>query len=123
MYHDSREMVAQKSFSFEPMLCNCAERPPDGREWHELKLGRFILIGRRSGRSVHLCSRNQIDFTRRFRDVAKAVADLPNDTVIAGEIVALDGHGQPSFNLLRGFGDAQVIVFYAFDLLMLRGKM
>jgi bifunctional non-homologous end joining protein LigD len=54
--------------------------------------------------------------------VVKAIAELPNDTVIDGEIVALDEHDKPSFNLLQGFGDAQAIVLYAFDLLMLHGK-
>jgi hypothetical protein len=44
------------------------------------------------------------------------------DTVIDGEIVALDEGGKPSFNLLQGFGSASAIVLYAFDLLMLRGK-
>ena len=43
-------------------------------------------------------------------------------TVIDGEVVALDENGRPSFNLLQGFGSAQAIVLYAFDLLMLRGK-
>jgi ATP-dependent DNA ligase len=42
--------------------------------------------------------------------------------VIDGEVVALDEPGKPSFNFLQGFGDDQVIVLYAFDLLMLRGK-
>ena len=54
--------------------------------------------------------------------MTKAIADLPNDTIIDGEIVALDENGKPSFNLLQGFGDARAIVLYAFDLLMLRGK-
>jgi hypothetical protein len=35
---------------------------------------------------------------------------------------ALDEEGRPSFNLLQGFGSTQAIVFYALDLLMLRGK-
>ena len=52
----------------------------------------------------------------------KGIAELPNDTVIDGEIVALDERGKPSFNLLQGFGAAQAIVLYAFDLLMLQGK-
>jgi hypothetical protein len=30
--------------------------------------------------------------------------------------VALDEHGKPSFNLLPGFGYAQAIVLYVFDL-------
>jgi bifunctional non-homologous end joining protein LigD len=116
-------MPSPKPFSFEPMLCESAEHPPEGREWrHELKLDGFRAIGRKSGRSAQLWSRNQKDFTRRFPSVVKGLAGLPSDTVIDGEIVALDETGRPSFNLLQGFGNAQAIVLYAFDLLMLRGK-
>jgi ATP-dependent DNA ligase len=105
------------------MLCESAELPPEAREWrYELKLDGFRAIGRKSGRSAQLWSRNQKDFTRRFPDVVKGIAGLPNDTVIDGEIVALDESGKPSFNLLQGFGEAQAIVRYAFDLLMLQGK-
>jgi len=46
---------------------------------------------------------------------------LPNDTVIDGEIVAFDENSRLSFNLLQGFGEAQAIVLYAFDLLMRQG--
>jgi ATP-dependent DNA ligase len=50
------------TFSFEPMLCESAERPPEGREWrYELKLDGFRAIGRKSGRSAQLWSRNQKD--------------------------------------------------------------
>jgi hypothetical protein len=87
-----------------------------------LKLDGFRAIGRKSGRGAQLWSRNQKDFTRRFPGVVKGLAGLPSDTVIDGEIVALDVNGRPSFNLLQGFGNAQVLVFYAFDLLMLQGK-
>jgi bifunctional non-homologous end joining protein LigD len=100
------------------------ERPPEGREWcYELKLDGYRAIGRKSGRSTRLWSRNQKNFTRRFPAVAKALADISSDTIIDGEIVALDENGKPSFDLLQGFGrGAPPIVFYAFDLLMLRGK-
>jgi ATP-dependent DNA ligase len=105
------------------MLCQNAEPLPEGREWrYELKLDGFRAISRKSGRSTQLWSRNQKDFTRRFRDVVKGIAELHNDTVIDGEIVALDENGRPSFNLLQGFSDAQATVLYAFDLLMLHGK-
>jgi hypothetical protein len=87
-------------FSFEPMLCEGAERPPDGIEWrYELRLDGFRAIGLKSGRNAQLWSRNQKDFNRRFPGVVKGVAALPNDTVIDGEIVALDengGHLQPA---------------------------
>ncbi len=106
------------------MLCESAERPPEGREWcYELKLDGFRVIGRKPGRSAQLWSRNQKDFARRFPGVVKAIEELPSDTVIDGEVVALDESGKPSFNLLQSFGgEAAVIVLYAFDLLMLRGK-
>jgi bifunctional non-homologous end joining protein LigD len=55
--------------------------------------------------------------------VSKAIGELPNDTVIDGEIVALDATGKPAFGLLQNFGNgASAVVLYAFDLLMLRSK-
>jgi bifunctional non-homologous end joining protein LigD len=106
------------------MLCESAERPPEGREWrYELKLDGFWAIGRKSGQSAQLWSRNQKDFTRRFPGVVKGIAELPSDTIIDGEIVALDEDGKPSFNVLQGFGSgAPLIVLYAFDLLKFRSK-
>jgi DNA ligase D-like protein (predicted ligase) len=105
------------------MLCQSTELPPEGPDWrYELKLDGFRAIGRKAGRTAQLWSRNQKDFTRRFPSVVKGIAELPNDTVIDGEIVALDENGKPSFNLLQGFGEPQAIVLYAFDLLMLDGK-
>jgi DNA ligase D-like protein (predicted ligase) len=117
-------MSATKPFSFEPMLCESAEWPPEGPEWHyELKLDGFRAIGRKSGRSAQLWSRNHKDFTGRFPAVTGALLELPGDTVIDGEVVALDKDGKPAFNLLQGFGgQAAEVVLYSFDLLMLRGK-
>jgi ATP-dependent DNA ligase len=78
LFHDSpTQMLVPKSFSFEPMLCESAERLPEDREWrYELKLDGFRAIGRKSGRSAQLWSRNQKDFTRRFPDVVKGIADI-----------------------------------------------
>ena len=106
------------------MLCESAERPPEARQWrYELKIDGFRAIGRKSGRSAQLWSRNQKDFARRFPGVVKGIAELPSDAVIDGEIVALDETGKPSFNLLQGFGGrASAIVLYVFDLLMLQGS-
>jgi hypothetical protein len=49
----------------------------------------FSRIARKAGRRAQLWSGNQKDFTRRFHVVAKGIAELPNDTVMDGEIVAL----------------------------------
>lgn len=113
-----------KPFSFEPMLCGSAACPPDGGEWrYELKLDGFRAIGPKSGRSTQLWSRNQKDFTRRFPDVVKGIRELPNDTVIDGEIVALDIAGKPSFkpSARPGYWSSSNC-HVAFDLLMWEGR-
>ena len=106
------------------MLCQGVERLPEGHEWrYELKLDGFRAIGRKAGRTAQLWSRNQKNFARRFPSVVKTLPALPDDTVIDGEVVALDEQGKPSFDLLQGLGTGEpLIVMYAFDLLMLRGR-
>lgn len=113
-----------RPFSLEPMLCQSAEPLPEGRDWrYELKLDGFRAIVRKAGRTAQLWSRNQKNFARRFPRVVKALTVLPDDTVIDGEVVALDQHGKPSFDLLQGLGPGEpLIVLYAFDLLMMRGR-
>ena len=66
------------------MLCESAERPPEGPEWrYELKLDGFRAIGRTSGRSVQLWSRIQKDFTCRFPCVVKVIAVIGTNKPIA----------------------------------------
>jgi bifunctional non-homologous end joining protein LigD len=72
---------------------------------------------------VHLQSRNGNDFGARYAPVLKGLAKLPVDTVIDGEIVALDADGRPSFNLLQNYGSADVpLAYFVFDVMLLRGR-
>jgi bifunctional non-homologous end joining protein LigD len=107
---------------FEPMLCETAERPPEGPEWrYELELDGYRAIGFKTEGQAQLWSRNGRDFVRRFPEVA--IPSLPEDAAIDGEIAALDADGKPSFALLQGSGTATTpIVFYVFDLLIQRGE-
>ena len=50
---------------------------------------------------MHLWSGNEKDFGERYPMIAKALANLPDNTVADGEIVALDESGKPSFNALQ----------------------
>jgi ATP-dependent DNA ligase len=53
----------------------------------------------------------------------RALEPLADETVIDGEIVALDGTGRPSFNLLQNSATHEYcLVFYVFDLLILAGE-
>jgi ATP-dependent DNA ligase len=48
---------------------------------------------------------------------------MPDETVIDGEVVAIDGTGHPSFNLLQNYGSSGgPLLYYAFDVLILEGK-
>jgi len=119
-----QSMSVTGAFSFEPMLCQGAERLPEWSEWHyELKLDGFRAIGRKAGRGAQLWSRNQKSLSRRFPSLVKGLNGLPDDTIIDGEVVALDQHGRPSFDLVQGLGTEEpLIVLYAFDVMMLRGR-
>jgi ATP-dependent DNA ligase len=50
------------------------------------------------------------------------LAGLPAETVVDGELVALDDHGRPEFNLLQNFrGAAARIHYYIFDVMCCEG--
>jgi ATP-dependent DNA ligase len=60
---------------------------------------------------------------KKFPYIADALAGLPDRTILDGEPVALDEAGKPSFSLLQNFRSAaSKIHFYAFDILMHKGK-
>lgn len=108
---------------FEPMLCLAVKALPEGPNWQfELKLDGYRGIGIKSKGRAHLASRNGKNFSERFRAVARALDRLPDETVIDGEIVAVDEDGLPSFNRLQNFEGAEpTVLFYAFDLVILAG--
>jgi ATP-dependent DNA ligase len=72
---------------------------------------------------VHLRSLNDNDFNVRYPAIVKALARLPDNTVIDGEVVAFDQDGRPSFNDLHNYGAAPAPVMdYVFDVMMLAGR-
>ena len=106
----------------EPMLSLAVPKLPGGPEWQlELKLDGYRGIGIRSNGRAHLASRNGKNFSERFPTITRALNRLPDETVIDGEIVAVNEEGLPSFNLLQNSGAEHTILFYAFDLLILAG--
>ena len=94
----------------EPMECLPVANIPEGDLWtYELKLDGYRAIAVKSGGKAMIYSRRGSDLTRCFRYVAyvaDALESLPDETVIDGEVVALDEQGRPSFNLLQTTGPA-----------------
>ena len=108
----------------EPMLLLRKHDLPTGAAWlYELKFDGFRAIAFKSGGEVNLRSRNNNDFSAKYPAIVKALSDLPDETVIDGELVALDESGRPSFNALQNYRSSQTPPFYyIFDLMMLAGK-
>jgi len=107
----------------EPMLLLPTSTLPQGDTWvYELKLDGYRTIAVKTSGVVQLRSRNNKDFSRRYPTVAAALIDLPDETAIDGEIVALDESGRPSFNTLQNSGTSNVPIFYyIFDVPVLSG--
>ncbi len=106
------------------MLLLRASELPEGAGWiTELKLDGFRAIAFKSGGRVHLRSRNDKDFNGRYPAAVASLAGMPDETVVDGEIVALDADGRPSFSALQNYGSSKAPIFYyLFDLMVLRGR-
>ena len=107
----------------EPMLALSASSLPEGSVWEcQLKLDGYRALAIKTGRHVQLRSRNDKDLGSRFPGVVAGLTALPTETVIDGEVVALDDSGKPSFNTLQNYAAGHPIFYYVFDLLILEGR-
>ena len=108
----------------EPMLLQRTDSLPDGTDFaYEVKLDGYRALGIKTDGKVHLRSRNNKDFNSRYPGIARALGTLPDETVIDGELVALDDSGRPSFNALQNYGSSKApIIYYVFDVLIVAGR-
>ena len=108
----------------EPMECEPVTQLREGPEWvYEIKLDGYRAIAVKTGNQANLFSRRRKSFNGQYPSIVEALGELPNDTVIDGEIVALDESGRPDFNLLQNYRSAAArIRYFVFDLLVHRGQ-
>jgi bifunctional non-homologous end joining protein LigD len=107
----------------EPMYARLVNELPEGKEWlNEVKFDGYRCLAGRDAKGVTLWSRRENLFTSQFPQIALACERLPKDTLLDGEVVAIDTNGRISFNLLQHHrSKAQALLFYAFDVLIYRG--
>jgi bifunctional non-homologous end joining protein LigD len=108
----------------ETMECLPVSTLPEGPEWtYEVKLDGYRLEAVKNAGHVTLYSRRKNILNEKFHYIATALEDLPDSTVLDGELVAIDPQGRTDFNLLQNFRSAEAqIRYYAFDILAHKGK-
>jgi DNA ligase D-like protein (predicted ligase) len=122
-------MAAKKKTSkaafIETMDCLPVTKLPDGPEWtYEIKLDGYRLEAVKSKGKVTVYSRRRNILNEKFGYIADSLEGLPDETVLDGEIVAVDESGKTDFNLLQNFKSAaSKIHYYAFDVLVHKGKL
>jgi bifunctional non-homologous end joining protein LigD len=107
---------------YRPMLATAQDDIPRGDGWvFEVKFDGYRTLAYLRHGECRLVSRNEIDLTERFAEIAREVVKgtkSPN-AVLDGEICRLDASGRSSFSeLQQGSGP---LVLYVFDLLELDG--
>jgi DNA ligase D-like protein (predicted ligase) len=115
---------AQTARFLECMECLPVPRVPEGPQWSfEFKLDGYRLEAVKSAGKITLYSRRRNVLNTKFPYIAAALKDLPDETVIDGELVALASDGRPNFNLLQNYRSAEShIIYYAFDVMTLKGR-
>ena len=106
-----------------PMLAALGDIPSftGGDDWaYEMKWDGYRAIATVRDGALGLRSRNNLDFSATYPELSAIRDAVGADTILDGEIVALDPKGRPSFELLQGH--KVPVQFYVFDALRLDGE-
>ncbi len=130
------EMGKAKRFptSLKPMTASLADKPFNKEGWvFEPKMDGIRAIAFIQDGAVTLKSRNDLDLTRQFPNIAASLANYKGDFVLDGEIIALNEKGRPSFQHLQqrsGLNRSKThnsenqapIFYYIFDIIYCQGR-
>jgi bifunctional non-homologous end joining protein LigD len=108
-----------------PQLATLKSKAPKGDQWlHEIKYdGYRVQVHLNRGRKK-VFTRNGLDWTKRFAEIAGALA-IPGEAIIDGEVAVIH-EGRTNFSELQAelaAGRQGRLVYYAFDLLWRDGDL
>jgi len=110
----------------EPELATLVATPPAGGDWlYEIKFDGYRILARIDAKGVRLYSRNAIDWTDRFPQIARDLAQRKlGPAWLDGEVCVLDPRGRPSFQALQRAlsGEGGPMLYFLFDAPFLRGR-
>jgi bifunctional non-homologous end joining protein LigD len=113
--------------AYDPQLAQLVKSAPSGDEWlHELKYDGYRIGCRIDDGSVTLLSRNGKDWTEAFPEIARAASQLKLESALLdGEVCVVLPDGRTSFQALQNLAaaDRSRLVYFAFDLLYLNGRL
>lgn len=116
------QYVPKIPFRIKPMLATLVDAPFTRPNWiFEEKYDGVRMLAYKEGSHLSIISRNAIDRTDRYPQIAKAIVKLKPETLLLdGEIVIFDSKGVSRFQLLqRSKGNPE---FAVFDCLYHSGK-
>ena len=108
----------------EPMYARSVEKLPEGREWlYEIKLDGYRCLAGRDSKRVTSGHAEPTYLQPNSLGWLWPLKSLRPNTLIDGEIVAVYNDGRISFNLLQHHrSKTRALQFYAFDVLIYRGR-
>lgn len=124
----------EKSFSKNPFdkteaqLAKLSTEIPKGSEWvFEVKYDGYRILAYIEGNTVKLKTRNNLDYTGHFKDVADSLIRLAGGRamVLDGEMVVTDENGRSDFSALQSYMKSpkgKNLIYIVFDLLALDGE-
>jgi DNA ligase D-like protein (predicted ligase) len=109
-----------------PQLTQLVDAAPEGDQWlHEIKYDGFRMHARLDRGEVRLLTRNGLNWTAKYPQVAAAVSSLPTrQAYLDGELCGVRPDGITSFSMIQlasDSGNAAALVFFLVDLLYLDG--
>jgi ATP-dependent DNA ligase len=110
-----------------PQLTRLIDAAPDGPDWlHEIKFDGYRMHARLDRGEVLLLTRNGLNWTHKYPQIASALASLPaRQAYLDGELCGVRADGITSFSMIQtasDAGNAAGLVFFLFDLLHLDGE-
>ncbi|MGE5268835.1 MAG: DNA ligase D [Thiohalocapsa sp.] len=109
-----------------PQLTQVVEAPPHGADWlHEIKFDGYRMHARLDHGEARLLTRTGLDWTHKYRHIAAALEALPAaEAYLDGELCGVRPDGTTLFSMIQAAsdsGNAEALMFFAFDLLFLDG--
>jgi bifunctional non-homologous end joining protein LigD len=108
-----------------PMLATLVNQPFHKEGWvYEIKWDGYRALATVAEGTVHIRSRNDKSFDKKFYPIHDALRKLKFDAILDGEIVVLGKDGLSDFGALQNWRSEAdgPLIFYVFDILWLNGR-